>query len=60
MANVKRESKFDMVKAWTNLAQSYRLMASVMVTSQSRDRLLRMAETLEIRCKRKMPHAAPP
>ena len=48
MGNVRRRDKFESVD-WANLAQSYRLMAGVMLTPKSRDRLLRMAEKLESR-----------
>jgi hypothetical protein len=49
MANVRLQAKFDTAVARANLAQSYRTMARVMVTSESRDRLLSMAKKLENR-----------
>ena len=44
MPNNKLLSKFDNAVSRTNLARSYRVMARLMVTQQSRDRLLRMAK----------------
>ena len=40
-------AKFDSPAAMANLARSYRVMARLMVTQKSRDRLLRMAVILE-------------
>ena len=53
MANVRLQAKFDTAAAWANLAQSYRTMAGMVHTTQSRDRLLRMAQKLENRSRKK-------
>ena len=52
MANVRLQTKFDSAAGRANLARSYRLIARAMVTRQSREQLLRMAEKLERRSRR--------
>ena len=47
-------AKFDTPVAMANLARSYRVMASLMVTQKSRDVLIRMAETLEEKSRTKL------
>ena len=49
MANVRLQTKFDSAVGRANLARSYRWIARAMVTRQSREQLLRMAEKLESR-----------
>ena len=53
MANVRLQAKFYTAAAWANLAQSYRTMAGMVLTAQSRDRLLSMAQKLENRSRDK-------
>jgi hypothetical protein len=52
MPNTRLELKFDTAAAWANRARAYRLLARAMVTNQSRERLLHMAEKLESRCRK--------
>jgi hypothetical protein len=51
-------TKFDSPVALTNLARSYRMIAKLMVTQTSCDRLLRMAIILEEKSRKKLSAAS--
>ena len=47
MSNVRQMAKLNSAAAFANLARSYRLIARAMITAQSRNQLLRMADNAE-------------
>jgi hypothetical protein len=58
MTSAPRQTNSDSPVAMANLARSYRTMARLMVTQESRDELLRMAATLEEKSRKKLSAAS--